>query len=65
MSKFNRGESKKTRVSICGATSKRMFKSHEAAVNFVVERAESMPAVMRAYRCDFCSGWHLTSQAIR
>jgi hypothetical protein len=59
VSKFDR---RKKPVEKCGQTRKRIFKSHESAVEFVIGRADTMPVVMRAYPCQFCGGWHLTSK---
>jgi hypothetical protein len=47
----------------CGATRKRMFKSWEAAMQFYRALGEDCRAEqMRAYQCQFCSSFHLTSQ---
>lgn len=49
-------------VQKCGATSKRMFKSHEQGLQFIAG-LEDAPD-MRCYKCKFCGQWHLTSQPI-
>ena len=58
MSKFNRSESKKTRVEICGATRKRIFHSHDAAFEFMLDK----PELKRSYVCNFCGQIHVTSK---
>jgi hypothetical protein len=47
-------------VEKCGATRKRIFKSHEAGLEFAAtfDDAERM----RCYKCQYCGCWHLTSQ---
>jgi len=54
---------RKSSVPRCGATTKRMFKSWEAATQFIANLGGSMRAeAMRAYRCQFCGQFHITSQ---
>ena len=54
----------------CRASKKRRFRDHEEAVRFLHRQqnarqsgCESSRAV-RAYECDHCKGWHVTSQAV-
>lgn len=60
----------------CGVTEKIMYRDHDDAVKALrnarflrglAERAgvESARHERRAYRCEFCSRWHLTSRADR
>lgn len=46
----------------CGPTKKVMFKSHEQAVERIGEIFEegTPEKSLRAYRCSFCGGWHIT-----
>jgi len=40
----------------CGATGKRIFRTQQGARLHLTG--------MRAYRCEFCGWWHLTSQEL-
>jgi hypothetical protein len=62
MSKFDRRF--KRSVDRCGVTGKRMFKSPNAAMQFVSSLGTECNApTMRAYHCFQCGGYHLTSHA--
>ena len=61
MSKFDRRLRRAT--AICGVTRKRMFRSPNAAMQFVASLgAECDAQVMRSYHCFRCGGYHMTSQ---
>ena len=62
MSKLNKGESKKWRVERCGATSKRIFRSDRAGIDFIHKLGDASD--LRVYRCQFCNCFHLTSQPL-
>ena len=65
MKRRNRGRTKNpVLVPRCGATRKVLFNSHEAAMLRAGEilDGESDATWLRAYRCQFCGGWHLTSK---
>lgn len=47
-----------TRYIRCGPTGKRLYKSEAAAMM-------AHPEMPRAYRCEYCGGWHLTSKPAR
>jgi len=50
-------------VDRCGVTGKRMFKSPNAAMDFVSGLgAECDAPTMRAYHCGHCNSYHLTSR---
>lgn len=58
-----RGRKKERRtVRTCG---KRRFRDHSEAVSALqrIDAREGELAPVRAYECDRCHGWHLTSQA--
>ena len=51
------------RSNICGVTRKRIFKSPNAAMQFVAGLGTECDApMMRAYQCLRCGGYHLTSR---
>jgi hypothetical protein len=52
---------KKKPVDICGPTRKRIFKSHENALEFIGSVDGNQ--LKRAYSCKYCGGWHVTSQS--
>ena len=61
MSKFDR-RLRRT-VAICGITRKRMFRSPNAAMQFVASLGtECNASVMRPYHCVMCNSYHLTSR---
>ena len=61
MSKRDRRD-KSTWVPRCGPSGKRMFKSYDAAIQFITGLGPEMRAeFMRAYRCQFCGRFHITS----
>ena len=61
MSKFDR-RLKRT-VAICGITRKRMFRSPNAAMQFVANLGDDCNALtMREFQCLYCGGYHLTSR---
>ena len=61
--KYDPRQPKKSRPT-CGVSRKRIFKSNEAALQFAGELPadDGRPKPIRAYRCLYCGGWHLTSQ---
>lgn len=51
----------------CRRTGKRRYRDHEEAVGSLQKignnsTREVVP--VRAYECDFCDGWHVTSQEV-
>jgi hypothetical protein len=53
------------RTDRCGPTRKVRFASHEAAFSRageILDRNNPRTAGFRAYQCNHCLGWHLTSQ---
>jgi hypothetical protein len=61
MSKFDRRL--KRPVNRCGITGKRLFKSPQAAMQFVANLgADCNAPMMREYHCPLCGGFHLTSR---
>jgi hypothetical protein len=61
--KYDPRISKKFRPT-CGVSRKRMFKTHEAALMLAGELPDDdgRPKPIRAYKCSYCGGWHLTSK---
>lgn len=55
----------------CGFTGKQVFKSHEKALSRGGEILASMtnrkskPVFFRAYQCEYCDGYHLSSSKQR
>lgn len=49
----------------CGPTGKRRYKSEEQAMEHarrILGRTDCNSDGFRGYKCQFCGGWHLTSQ---
>lgn len=55
---------KRQKVTRCPTTNKLSFPSKLAALD-ALSRFARRAAVQRAYDCEFCEGWHLTSQEPR
>lgn len=55
-----------TRRESCRRTGKRRYPDHQSAVQALHRFAQSTRArkPVRAYPCDLCKGWHITSQEV-
>ena len=61
-----RRQGKPTKTNRCGLRGKRRFRDHRSAIEALRRiRSNSVRQTVpaRAYECDACGGWHLTSAA--
>lgn len=58
------GRKRPMKIGRCGPTGKVRYESHDAAFDGAYRLLEAKPQVkeLRAYRCNLCAGWHLTSK---